>query len=152
MQSSYWLDTAPLFEPPAQDLPARCDVAILGAGIMGSALAYYLAAAGRPALVIERNSHPAGGATGRNGGLVIGGPAQSYRASVNKLGREAARAITQLTQLNRRLLEDLLINESIEAGFAVTRRLGLAGGADGSGAARSPAPAPPAGAFAAPWA
>src|ERR1700674_3648852 len=130
MKSSYWLDTAPLFEPRAQHLPARCDVAILGAGIMGSALAYYLAAAGRPALLIERNPHPAGGPAGRNGGLVIGGPAQSYRATIDKLGRDQARAITQLTQLNRRLLEDLLMNESIEADYAVTGFVALAGDAN----------------------
>ena len=130
MNSSYWLNTAPFFESPAQHLPAQCDLAILGAGIMGSALAYYLAAAGLPPLVIERNAQPGGGATGRNGGLVIGGPAQSYQASVASLGRAAAREIVQLTQLNRRLLQDLLDNESIEAGYAVSGFVALAAGAD----------------------
>src|SRR5258708_10097595 len=107
MSSSYWLDTAPHFEPRAQPLPARCELAILGAGIMGSALAYYLAAAGRPALVIERNSHPAGGATGRNGGLVIGGPTPTHPARVDKLRRQGGRASTPLTQPHRPLLANI---------------------------------------------
>src|SRR5579859_386165 len=127
---SYWLNTAPAFEHPSQELPAQADIVILGAGIMGSALAYYLARAGRAPWVLERNAHPAGGATGRNGGLHIGGPAQSYNATALKLGRERARAIAEATRLNRRLLEDLLRREAIDAGYAVTGFLSLAASAD----------------------
>jgi len=53
---SYWLDTAPPFTAAAAPLPAQAGVVILGAGIMGSALAYHLARAGQPPLVLERNA------------------------------------------------------------------------------------------------
>ena len=126
MTQSYWLNTAPPFTSPALPLPAECQLVILGAGIMGSALAYYLALAGQPPLVLERNAHPAGGATGRNGGLVIAGTAQSYRATAARLGQAAAREIAQLTHHNRQLLQALLSNEGIDAGYAVTGFISLA--------------------------
>jgi gamma-glutamylputrescine oxidase len=151
MNNSYWLNTAPLFEARAQRLPAGSGIVILGAGIMGSALAYYLAVAGRRPLVLERNLHPAGGATGRNGGLVIGGPAQSYRATARRLGRESAREITQLTHLNRSLIEALLANESIDAADAVTGFVSLASDVNEAAELQASANALRADGFAAQW-
>jgi gamma-glutamylputrescine oxidase len=148
---SYWLNTAPPFQPPDPHLPAGCGLAILGAGIMGSALAYYLAAAGQPPLVIERNDHPAGGATGRNGGLVVAGPAASYHAAIDQLGRDAAHEITQLTHHNRRLLEALFTNEHIDAGYAVTGFISLAASADEAAELQASAEALRADGFAGEW-
>jgi glycine/D-amino acid oxidase-like deaminating enzyme len=118
--TSFWLQTAPRFSAAPMDLPERAVVLILGVGIMGSSLAYHLAMAGRAPLVLERNPHPAGGATGRNGGLRVGGPAQSYNATALKLGRDAARPITALTRLNQHFIVELLAPEAINARYAVT--------------------------------
>jgi glycine/D-amino acid oxidase-like deaminating enzyme len=103
-------------------LPAECNILILGAGIMGCSLAYWLARHGAVPFVLERNSHPAGGATGRNGGLVVGGPGGHYHSAIESLGHEAAREIVHATNLNRALLEELLEREAIDAAY---RRTGL---------------------------
>lgn len=72
---SLWFDVAgaPKFPSRAAGLPARADVAIVGAGLTGLWTAYYLAAAdpGLNVVVIEAN-HPAFGASGRAGGWIIG--------------------------------------------------------------------------------
>jgi len=48
---------------------SSADVVIVGAGIMGAALAYYLARAGVPALVLDR-AGPAAEASGANAGMI----------------------------------------------------------------------------------
>ncbi len=148
---SYWLRTAPPVSAASIDLPAQTESVILGAGIMGSALAYYLARAGQRPLVLERNPHPAGGATGRNGGLHVGGPAQSYRRTADQFGRAAARAITELTRLNRQLLEELLEREAIDAHYTVTGFLALAAEASEIAELRASAAMLRADGFAAEW-
>lgn len=115
MNNSYWLNTAPPFQAPVVEIPTHTEIAILGAGIMGCALAYWLARAGKMPLVLERNAHPAGGASGRNGGLHVAGPGgEPYHKWAD---RAAARAIMQLTVRNRELLEELLERENIQANY-----------------------------------
>ncbi len=118
IHNSYWLNTAPRFDFTPTPLPTQTEIAILGAGIMGSSVAYWLARHEKRPLVLERNPHPAGGATGRNGGLMISGPNQPYHLAVQRLGRAAAREIMQTTLVNRELVEEILARESIQAGYA----------------------------------
>ncbi len=127
---SHWLLTAPAFSANPLSLPFHTEIAILGAGIMGSALAYWLARHGKRPLVLERNTHPAGGATGRNGGLLVGGPNQPYQTAIEEFGREAAREIVQATDLNRQLVEEVLARESIQADYAQPGFLILAADSD----------------------
>ena len=54
--------------PPAESLQA--DVIVVGGGIVGTALASWLAEAGRRVVLFERRV-PASGASGRNGGMVM---------------------------------------------------------------------------------
>lgn len=49
-------------------LPARADVVVIGAGIAGTAMAYWLTHAGVQNVVVLDAAEPARGATGRNGG------------------------------------------------------------------------------------
>jgi len=51
-------------------LPHRADVAVIGAGVMGLAIAYHLAARGRQRIVVLDAHYLAWGASGRNGGGV----------------------------------------------------------------------------------
>lgn len=52
------------------ELPARCEIAIVGAGIMGLSIAYQLAKRGLTNVVVIDRGYLAGGASGRNGGGV----------------------------------------------------------------------------------
>lgn len=68
---NYW----PVAAPPVEKFGVlegerECDVAIIGAGIMGLACALTLAELGQRVVVLEAQT-PAAGASGRNGGLVV---------------------------------------------------------------------------------
>lgn len=57
-------------DPESEPLPERADVVIVGAGIMGLAIAYHLALRGLTDVVILERGYIAEGASGRNGGGV----------------------------------------------------------------------------------
>jgi sarcosine oxidase subunit beta len=57
-------------EPSAAPLPAEAEIAIIGAGVMGLALAYNLALLGQRRVVVLDAHYLAWGASGRNGGGV----------------------------------------------------------------------------------
>lgn len=76
---SFWLDQiAPASDKPVTVCPpAQCDICIIGCGITGAALAYYLSRpnsldpeAQKPSIVVLEARSIAGGATGRNGGIL----------------------------------------------------------------------------------
>ena len=56
--------------PEGASLPTEADVAIVGAGVMGLALAYNLALLGQKRVVVLDAHYLAWGASGRNGGGV----------------------------------------------------------------------------------
>lgn len=60
----------PAMGGPDVALPAEVDVAIVGAGIMGLALAYHLARASKLSIAVIERSYLVSGASGRNGGGV----------------------------------------------------------------------------------
>ena len=62
--------TAPAMGSPTAPLPAEVDVAIVGAGIMGLALAYHLARTTKLSIAVLERSYLVSGASGRNGGGV----------------------------------------------------------------------------------
>jgi glycine/D-amino acid oxidase-like deaminating enzyme len=130
---TYWLDTAPQFSNPSLPLPAHANVVILGAGILGCSLAYWLARFGLKPLVLERNVTPGMGATGRNGGLHVSGSANDYVAEIERHGREAARALFEATLLNQQVLEEVLVREGIEAHYAIKGFLVLAQESEAAG-------------------
>lgn len=66
---SYWRRAAPLRDMPARDLPAKCDVAIVGSGFTGLSAALRLARAGRSVVILEAQE-PGWGASTRNFGFV----------------------------------------------------------------------------------
>lgn len=71
--ASHWLTTVdPSDFPPPATLPAATEVVIVGGGIMGVSVAYWLARSGVPAVLLEARDL-ASGATGRNAGLVLAG-------------------------------------------------------------------------------
>jgi gamma-glutamylputrescine oxidase len=101
---SYWQQTAPNLQLSI-DVPRSVDVAVIGGGLMGVATCYWLAREGISVALLERESI-GWGATGRNGGLVVAGPAGTYPDAIARLGQETAYAALTDTLTNQRLLQD----------------------------------------------
>jgi glycine/D-amino acid oxidase-like deaminating enzyme len=84
----------------APDPPRQVDTVIIGAGLIGSYLALKLSAEQTDLLVLDAR-HIAGGASGRNGGLLLTGVAHSYANACALYGRETTRELWTLTVRNR---------------------------------------------------
>ena len=78
----------------------KCDVLVIGAGIVGGYLASLLADAGMSVAVVDARE-VAGGATGRNAGMLLTGLAEHYSRALETYGVERAREAWQLTVENR---------------------------------------------------
>lgn len=121
---SYWHRTAPA-TLHIDDLPPVADVVVVGGGITGVSTLYWLARSGVAAVLVERGTLAAG-ATGRNGGLMITGTAESYPEAISRLGHATARAVWGLTLESRQLLRRVLADEAIHCDYRETGHLTLA--------------------------
>jgi glycine/D-amino acid oxidase-like deaminating enzyme len=112
----YWWDTAPeLAQPvevPAPALPARVDVAIIGAGYTGLAAARQCAGAGASVVVLERE-HIGWGASSRNGGQVLTGMKLDPAMLVARFGEAGARRLFDLSLEAIDALERLIAGQAI---------------------------------------
>jgi gamma-glutamylputrescine oxidase len=89
----------------AQKRVDACDVVVVGAGLVGAAVAAHLVREGYGTAVLEAQTI-AGGATGRSAGMVLAGLAGHYNWAVSTYGRQQAREIWALTVEGReRLVE-----------------------------------------------
>ncbi|MGP1356617.1 NAD(P)/FAD-dependent oxidoreductase [Roseicyclus sp.] len=101
-------------ERPALDGDARADVAILGAGFTGLWAALTLARAGRRVVVLD--AHRVGfGASGRNGGQIHTGFNKGQDWLADRLGRERARALWDLSEGAKAQLRDFCTTHAPEA-------------------------------------
>jgi len=80
-----------------------CDVVVVGAGLVGAAVAVRLTREGFDTAVLEAQS-VAGGATGRCAGMVLTGLAGHYNWAIAAYGREKAREVWALTVEGRKRL------------------------------------------------
>lgn len=80
--------------------PTRAEIVVIGAGIIGSYLALRLREQHADVLVLEAR-HVAGGASGRNGGLLLSGIAHNYAAACGHYGRAITRELWTITIRNR---------------------------------------------------
>lgn len=97
--------TTSFWQRRARERYEAVDVAIVGAGICGLSIAYWLrhARPGWRVLVLERK-RVAGGASGRNAGFLLQGLATAYAEDVRVHGSEAAHRLWDLTLENRNQL------------------------------------------------
>jgi sarcosine oxidase subunit beta len=84
----------------AAPLPPRAEIAIVGGGVMGLAIAYYLACRGLTDVVVIERGYLAEGASGRNGG----GVRQQWSTEIN------IRLMQESVELCRRFAVDLGVN------------------------------------------
>ena len=121
---SYWQKTVTPI-PLSSDLPSFVDVAIVGGGILGAALSYWLARAGVNAAILERTAL-ADGATGRNGGFLSTGTTEPYSDAIKRLGHETARGVLKVTLENQVLLRHVLNEEQFACDYHEPGTLSLA--------------------------
>ena len=125
---SYWLNEPPfpeLVDVRSPELPQTADVAIIGSGIAGAAIAR--------SLLHERRRHNIGkgekvvvfearelcsGATGRNGGHIKPTGYESFARSCKNLPKDRAAALTRFQTRHLECLTDLCKSEGIEAAEA----------------------------------
>jgi glycine/D-amino acid oxidase-like deaminating enzyme len=109
---SYWHATAdPLV--PSQELPSTSEIVVIGSGLLGCWTAYWLARGGASVTLIERTAI-GWGATGRNGGFLVGGTALNYPRLVETVGRDAARGLHQITLEGQALAYEVVAEEEID--------------------------------------
>jgi glycine/D-amino acid oxidase-like deaminating enzyme len=117
---SYWQTEAGAAEPYPLRERMSADVTIIGAGITGVALALWLARAGLRPVVLEARQIAAG-ASGRNGGFLLGGTAEAYATTRERYGAERARRIWAYSAANNAMAVELaaeLQERRIATGFA----------------------------------
>ncbi len=121
LDTPYWWEAAPIEEPPLRDLPARCDVVVVGAGYAGLAAALTLARAGREVHVLEKD-RPGEGASSRNGGIASGNIRISFRRMTDMFGRERAKAVYGEGKAAREDLARFILDEGIECEYSLVGR------------------------------
>lgn len=92
---------------PEVAMPVRTEIVIVGGGLTGVSLLYWLSREGLKAILLERDRLTAG-ASGRNAGFILTGVAGNYALAVETYGRERARAIWAFTIENHLLLREAL--------------------------------------------
>lgn len=132
--ASFWQTEYPaprfLAGEPLQGM-CQADVAIVGAGITGTAAALWLARAGARVVVVE-GREIAAGASGRNAGFLANGPVGPYARTIAQHGRERARRIWAFTVRNHELAASLiaqLADQDWDCGYRRAGSLKLAASA-----------------------
>lgn len=87
----------------AQKREDSCEVLVVGAGLVGAAIAAELTQEGIDTAILEAQNI-AGGATGSSAGMVLTGQAGHYNQAVSNYGRQRAQDIWALTVEGRKLL------------------------------------------------
>ncbi len=107
--------------------PSRCDLAIVGGGLMAAWLAYHASARadGRWTITVLSDRPLAHGASGRNAGFVLGGTSELYATLVGQLGRPVARELLALSQSNRQHVRTVLGPDGERAEYRETGSLYL---------------------------
>ena len=103
------------------NLPARCDVAIVGSGITGVSAAIPLARAGRSVLVLEMGALGQGAST-RNAGFVGRTLKHRFSKLIETVGLEQAIRTYREMQAAFESVATIIKEESIDCGFAVRGR------------------------------
>ena len=96
--TTLWQATSPVAAPGPAPLrgPTTADVVVVGLGAAGLTAAAVLARAGMDVVGVD-GAHPGAGASGRNGGFLLGGLAEAHHDVAARLGHDRATRLYQLT-------------------------------------------------------
>jgi glycine/D-amino acid oxidase-like deaminating enzyme len=117
MESNYWLTTSSMSPATAGNLPARADVAIIGAGFTGLSAARVLAKKSAAVAVLEANNI-GWGASSRNGGMVLTGLKLSAETLAKRYGIELTRRMYASSLESIDMVEEIIREEHIDCSFS----------------------------------
>ncbi|PYH93383.1 FAD dependent oxidoreductase superfamily [Aspergillus ellipticus CBS 707.79] len=105
------------------DLPAECDILIVGAGFSGAALAHFLYKDNPtpPSVVILEAREACSGATGRNGGHLKPDVYLNIPKHIKKYGVKAAVEVANFEASQVLAVKELVEQEKIDCDFVLTR-------------------------------
>ncbi|NWG35845.1 MAG: FAD-binding oxidoreductase [Chloroflexi bacterium] len=123
-QYNYWLTTAqmPGEENTLTPLPQNVDVAVIGGGYTGLSAARTLAKQGVHVAVLEAESI-GWGASSRNGGMVLTGLKLGMETIVKRYGLSLARDLFRCSLDSIDTVKQIVKEENIDCGFALTGHL-----------------------------
>ncbi|HTU40254.1 MAG TPA: FAD-binding oxidoreductase [Candidatus Aquilonibacter sp.] len=116
-EHNYWLTTAEFPKIERRPLPARVDVAIIGAGFTGLSAARTLARRGAKVAVLEGETI-GWGASSRNGGMVLTGMKLGVNKLISMYGRELTRRMYAASLETIDCVERIIGEEKIECNFS----------------------------------
>jgi glycine/D-amino acid oxidase-like deaminating enzyme len=116
-ESNYWLTTVSMPAGTAGHLPAKVDVAVIGAGFTGLSAGRVLAKNGASVAVLEANTI-GWGASSRNGGMVLTGLKLSAETLSKKYGLELTRRMYEASVYSIDLVEQIVREENIDCNFS----------------------------------
>jgi gamma-glutamylputrescine oxidase len=119
-----WIDPDDFHYPKLQGT-VEADVAIVGGGLCGAGAAYALRDADATVVLIEGRTL-ASGASGRNAGFVLAGPAMPFSQACELVGFEEACNLWRLTVDNNRLMADLVDEYGIDCDYLRRGSMSLA--------------------------
>ncbi len=116
-ESNFWQTTASMPAATPGDVPARADVAVIGAGYTGLSAARTLAKRGVKVAVLEANSI-GWGASSRNGGMVLTGMKLSAETLAKRYGMELTRRMYADSLASIDLVEQIVREENIDCNIS----------------------------------
>jgi glycine/D-amino acid oxidase-like deaminating enzyme len=125
MESNYWLTTSAMPQATPGNVPARTDVAIIGAGFTGLSAARTLAKKGARVAVLDANTI-GWGASSRNGGMVLTGLKLSAETLAKRYGMELTRRMYATSLESIDLVEQIVRDEGIDCKFSRSGHLEVA--------------------------
>lgn len=120
MSVAYWQDKG------RSGPEIEVDLVVIGAGITGTSIAYWLQGSGLSVAVLDRGTVGAG-ATGRNAGFVTCGSVEHHHRMVAKHGKAVAKQLWQIGRDNIDLIESALVNDGLQCDFRRGGAFSLAG-------------------------
>jgi glycine/D-amino acid oxidase-like deaminating enzyme len=116
-ERNYWLTTAEFPKTESRPLPARVDVAVIGAGFTGLSAARTLAKRGAKVAVFE--SETIGwGASSRNGGMVLTGMKLGVNKLISMYGRDLTHRMYAASLASIDCVEQIIREEAIDCDFS----------------------------------
>ena len=116
MTISVWFDQS-LQDGHSRATTVEADLAIIGGGIVGAAVAYYAARRGIKNIVLIEAGKIACGASGRNGGFILRGIHTYYESCVKQYGHDVASFVYKFGESNQQLIKDFIQDEKVDIDY-----------------------------------